>query len=93
MEEVKKEKARADEAAQAVSIVNKSIELAKMTEEAFKKALAGINQDKLDLQAKVGILEAEVQMLKDLRVKDQADIAKQIDDANKVAIDNAWYHL
>ena len=43
VEEVKKEKARADEAEQVVSVLNKSLELAKITEKAYKDALAGMS--------------------------------------------------
>ena len=46
VEEVKKEKAMADEAEQPAKILNKSLELAKMIEKAYKKALDGLDKDK-----------------------------------------------
>ena len=64
-----------------------------MTEVAYKKSLHRLSKDKIDLQDKVDTLEAEVQMSNDLRARDQADVAKQIDDAREETIDNAWYCL
>ena len=78
--ETKKEKARADEAEQAVGILTKSLELAKMTEDAYKKALDGLGKDKQalkdqvhdlkgqvhNLEGQVDILKVDVQMSKDL---------------------------
>lgn len=49
VEETKKEKSRANEALQAVEILNKSLEMVKTTEKAYKKDLDGLGKDKLDL--------------------------------------------
>ena len=87
VQEVKKEKARADEVVQAVKVLNKSLELAKMTEDAYKKALDGLGKDKQalkdqvhdlegqvhNLEGQVDILKADVQMSKDLLVQKQVD--------------------
>ena len=81
-----KEKARAKEAEKAVSVLQKSLEMAKTGEAAAKVALDSLQKDKLDLQAKVDLLEAEKRMSKDLR-------AQEIDDAKEEAIDNAWYRI
>lgn len=86
VEEVKKEKARADAAEQAVKVLQKSLQLTKKNATAAKVILD-------DLRTENDTLNAEVQMPRDLRVKDQASIAQWIDDSNEVAIDNALYRL
>ena len=50
MEEAKKEKSRADEALQAVGILNKFLEMAKMAGVTSRKALDSLCKDKLDLE-------------------------------------------
>lgn len=56
VKEAKKEKSRANEALQAVAVLNKSLKMAKTNEKAYKKALDGLGKDKLDLLAEVDTL-------------------------------------
>lgn len=75
-EKAKKEKTRADDAEQVVKVLQKSLE----------KDKSALQKDKYDLLSKIDLLEAELQMSKDLR-------AQEIDDAREESIDNAWYRL
>ena len=54
-----------------------------MGEAAAKAALDCLCKDKLNLQTEVDTLKVEVQTSKDLRAHDQADKAKEIDDARE----------
>lgn len=93
VEDIKKEKARVDAAEQAVNVLQKSLELAKTNAATAKVILEGLSTDRINLQTENETLKAEVQMLRDLCVQDQASIAKWIEDSNEVAIDNVLYRL
>ena len=79
VEMCKKAKARADEAEQGVRILQHSIELA--------KAILG------NLSTKNDTLKAEVQILKDLCIKDQDEMAQRIEDAIETKTDKTLYRV
>lgn len=93
VEEVKKEKAKTTEALQAIKVLKKSLEMGKAVEAASKKALDGLCKDNLDLESQVDTLKAKPKMFEDLLAQEQAEKAKQIDDAKGEATDTAWYRL
>ena len=89
----KKEKSRADEAEQAVKILQQSLELAKINAAKAKVILDGLSSDN-------DILKAEVQRVTDLRKEEQAVLAQKqaalaqtTDDAVELAIDKTLYRV
>lgn len=85
-EEKGKEKCRADEAEQAVRILQQSLELAKINAAKSKVILDNLSSEN-------DTLKAEVQRLIDLRAKEQADLAQKIDEAEEVATDKTLYRV
>lgn len=81
-----KEKSRADEAEQAVKILQQTLELAKINE---AKAKVVLN----DLGSENDTLKAEVKRLTDLRAEEQASLAQKIDDEIELATDNTLYQV
>ena len=76
VEKANKEKFKGEEAEQAVKVLKESIRIANTWVSEAKKSIEGLEKDKTilqkdksDLQSKVDLLEAELQMLKDLQAK------------------------
>ena len=85
-EEKGKEKSRADEAEQAVKILQQSLELAKINASKSKVILDNLSSDN-------DTLKAEVKRLTDLRAEEQATLAQKIDEAEEVATDKTLYRV
>ena len=86
LEKNKKEKARADEAEQAVKILQQSLELAKTNVIKAKRIID-------DLSSENDLLKAEVQRVTDLRNEEQVALAQKIDDAVEVTIDKTLFRV
>ena len=92
-----KEKDRANQAEQAVTILQKSLEIAEANKKNAIEALRNLQnqlenaqatakKDKDDAEARVEVLEAQVRMLKEQHVH-------EIQAAKEKAIDDAWYRM
>ena len=93
LEKNKKEKARADEAEQAVKILQQSLELAKTNVIKAKGIIDGLSSENDLLKAENNLLKAEVQKVTDLRNEEKAALAQKIDDTVEATIDKTLFRV
>ena len=92
-EKNKKEKSRADEAEQAVKILQQSLELAKTNVIKAKGIIDGLSSENDLLKAENNLLKAEVQKVTDLRNEEKAALAQKIDDTVEATIDKTLFRV